>query len=270
MIEQRLPVLSRWVLCALGATEARQARRPLDPVAGWLMKHHSFLQPSIPQPALLLTIRARFELVDRMLDDELHLAKQRGQNLSVWSFGSGFDGRWWRYGPRVCPTVRSWREVEAPALLELKHRLLSNSPFSESWATVTQKALTEDQWTTAERGFFRSLPTLTGGWRRTGDRPLVIFEAGPHRVTDAELRAFLVRLRGDAPEATVICGLPTPDMTDTVWRSRSLAELGWRVDEDVVHATRGRLMGKTGNEIVTGMYGFRVARLVAREPVQPR
>lgn len=268
MIEQRLPVLSRWVLYALGASEGKKSRRPVDPVAAWLLQQHSFLLPTVPQPALLLTIRARYEVVDRLMEDEIHVAGKAGTSVALWTFGAGFDARWWRYGPRVSDAVREWREVESPGLLELKQRLLAESPYAESWSAVVQKPLPEDKWTTADRSFFRSFTTIGGTWRRPSHRPLVVFEAGPHRVAEADLRTFLARLRGDAPEARVICGLPIPEGNDKTWRQRGLAELGWRIDEDIIHTTRGRLMGRGGGEVVPGMYGFRIARLVPREPLQ--
>ena len=109
MIEQRLPVLSRLVLYALGSAEGKKARRPVDPVAAWMLQQHSYLLPTVPQPALLLTIRARYEVVDRMMEDEIHRAQREHQSIAMWTFGAGFDARWWRFGPRVSPVVKEWR-----------------------------------------------------------------------------------------------------------------------------------------------------------------
>lgn len=254
MIEQRLPAIARWMLYALGAVEGRRIRRPVDPVAAWLLKQHPGLLPSVPQAALLSTIRARAALVDRMLGEEFNLARQGGDRLCLWTFGAGFDARWFRMMPEYRDVVVEHREVETPALLELKSRLLEDSPYADAWRQIMPRALPEEQWTVT---------------RREGARALVVIEPGAGRLEDEALRLLLQRVRFDAPDARVIVGLPSVGgVSDGRWSVTNLAALGWRVEEDVHLATRGRLMTQTGQEVCSGMHPFRLVRLAPREPKQ--
>ena len=252
VIEQRLPVIARWVLYAVGAAEGAR-RHPVDPVAAWLLRRHPSLLPSMSQAAMLSTLRARTDLIDRMLYDEADRARRTGDVLGVWSFGSGFDARWARLWPAVDDVVREWREIDTGDLLELKNRLLMQSPYAGEWTRVARRSVADEGWTVRHRS-----PTV----------PIVVCEAGHGRIEEDLLRAFLSRVRFEAPESRVLLGLPTVSDTDTTWNRRSLASLGWRADEDVQIGTRGRLLAKDGSERCPGMYGFRVVRLVAREPRQ--
>lgn len=253
MIEQRLPVIARWVLYAVGATEGAR-RHPIDPVAAWLLRRHPSLLPSISQAAMLSTLRARTDLVDRMLFDEGERARRTGESLAVWSFGPGFDARWARLWPAIDDVVREWREIDTGDLLELKNRLLMQSPYAGEWSRVARRAVNDEGWAVRHR---------------SPNRPIVVCEGGNGRVEDDLLRAFLSRVRFEAPESRVILGLPAVSREETGWNQRSLASLGWRADEDLQIGTRGRLLAKDGSERCPGLYGFRVVRLVAREPRQP-
>jgi hypothetical protein len=254
VIEQRLPVVARWVLYALGAVEGRRIRQPLDPVAAWLLKQQPGLLPTIPQPALLSTIRARTELVDRMLTDEIHRAQVRGERLVYWGLGGGFDARWFRMSPTFGDTVVEHVEVDAPEILALKHSLLAESPYASCWHDVRAHGVEEEGWTVT---------------RKPGLRPLIVLELGAGRIEDELLRATLHRLRMDAGDARLIVGLPSvTGPADARWTRTVFARLGWRVEDEFHVSTRGRLLAPTGAEVCPGMYGFRVVRLVAREPVQ--
>jgi hypothetical protein len=253
VIEQRLPVIARWMLFALGTVEGKRIHRPLDPVAAWLLKHHPNLLPSIPQSALLTTIRARTDLVDRLMLDEFDRARQRGERLATWSIGGGFDARWARLLGSHHDVVVEHREVESPALMDLKSRLLQDSPYVDAWDHVVRIALPEERWTIQ---------------REAGLRPLVLFETGAGRLDDEKLRGVLYALRSDAPDAHVILGLPAITEKEKRWTPRHIAALGWRVTDDLHLTNRGRLMSPNGGELCPGMYGFRLVRLIAREPLQ--
>ncbi len=251
MIEQRLPVVLRWMLLALGATEGRRVRRPIDPVAAWLLKEHPTLLPSLPQPALLTTIRARTDIVDRMLGEEFYRAAQQAERVSFWTFGPGFDARWLRL-PRD-PVVTSYHEVEAPDIAALKARLLATSPFADAWSRIERRAISEDGWCVEP-------PPNT--------RPVVLLEVSAGRFEENGLRLLLQRIRGTTPTARVLLGLPAMPNAERKFGSRSLAALGWRVEEDCHMATRGRLVADLGHELCPGMYPFRVVRMSARETLQ--
>lgn len=253
MIEQRLPVIARWMLYALGSVEGKRIHRPLDPVAAWLLKAHPGLLPTVPQAALLTTIRARTEVVDRLLNDEFDRARQRGEKVAVWTLGGGFDARWFRYLPLHTDVIAARREVESPALLELKGRLLIDSPYVEGWRQVEQVGLPEDHW---------SIQPLDGA------TPIVLFETGAGRLDDARLRNTLLAIRRATPNARIVLGLPAITDKEKRWAPRQLAELGWRVWDDLHYSNRGRLMSQNGQELCPGMYAFRVVRLAAREPLR--
>jgi hypothetical protein len=254
LIEQRLPIIARWMLFALGATEGHRIRRPIDPVAAWLLRNYPGLLPTVPQPALLTTIRARTDLVDRMLGEEVHRAQLGGQALAYWAFGGGFDARWLRLESVFAGVVREHREVDTEAILDLKSRMLGESPYHAGWVRVRSRAVPETAWTVEPSGRLV---------------PLVVMEASLGRLDEDTLRVTLQRLRADAPEARVICGLPALGAgADRRWSVRNLAALGWRVDEDVQLGPRTRLLGNVGQEMCAGMYPFRIVRLSARESLQ--
>lgn len=253
MIEQRLPVIARWMLFALGTVEGKRIHRPLDPVAAWLLKHHPNLLPTIPQSALLTTIRARANLVDNMILDEFDRARQTGERLITWSLGGGFDARWARLLGSHSDVLAEHREVESPALLDLKSRLLRESPYVDAWERVVRVGLPEERWSVE---------------RTAGLRPLILFETGAGRLDDEKLRSVLYALRSDVPDAHVILGLPAMTDKEKRWTPRQIATLGWRVTDDLHLTNRGRLMSPHGGELCPGMYAFRLVRLVAREPLQ--
>ena len=252
VIEQRLPVILRWMVYALGAVEGRRVRRPLDPVAAWLLREHPTLLPSVPQPALLSTIRARTEVVDRMVLEEIERARLLGERLAWWSFGGGFDARWYRM-PAYPDVVAIRHEVDAPDVLALKNRMLGASPFASSWEAIWKRPMPEDRWTVSSE---------------PGVRPLVVIEASTGRFDSDALRLLLQRIRYDAPNARLIVGLPADAVGERAFRTGSLRALGFQVEEDLHVGTRGRLVADYGNDVCPGMYPFRVVRLVAREPVQ--
>ena len=249
MIEERLPAIARWMLYALGAVDGRRVLRPIDSVAAWLLRNHPALLPSVPQSDVLSTIRARTEVVDRMIADDVARARRLGDTVTLWSVGCGFDARWLRTWAAHEDVIHHHVEVEAPAIIELKSQLLKTSPFVESWSRVVRQAVPEVDWTLDDRG---------------DPVPLVVLETGAGRLDELELRLLLGRIRIDAPRARVIVSLPADQGTrDRRWSRQSLADLGWRVDEDVCIAGRGRLNGQQGQELSPGMYPFRVVRLRA-------
>lgn len=254
LIEQRLPPIARWMLYALGTVEGRRPIQPRDPVAAWLLQQNPGLLPPVPQPALLATLRTQAEIIDRMVADEVHFARQRGERLAYWNIGAGFCGRWFRLGGGWTDVVGEANEIDELEVVELKQRMLASSPFAALWARVRSLSVPLQRWTIE---------------RRDGLRPLVVIEAVIGTLGEDALRLVLQRVRFDAPDAAVIVSLPAPDgPADRRWAGSALAALGWRVTEDNHVATRERLVAYAGTEIAPGMHGFRVVRLVGREPRQ--
>jgi hypothetical protein len=240
------------MLYALGAVEGRRIIQPLDPVAAWLLRQHPGLLPSVPQPALLSTMRARTDVVDRMVREEVHRSRLAGERVAYWAFGGGFDARWFRMVESFSGVVADHHEVESEDIVEIKHRLLGQSPYAPSWTRVQATALPEADWTARPNGT---------------DRMLVVVEHAPGRLEDGAIRHLLQRMRGDAPMARVILGLAADAPPDR-WSRRAFAAIGWQVDEDVWTGTRGRLTASGGVEVCPGMYPFRVVRLSSREVIQ--
>lgn len=244
---QRLPVISRWMLLALGSVVEGSVNRALDPVAGWVLREHPSLLPSVPAPALLCTIRARTDVVDRMLTEVVAGVRGTETKLHYWSFGGGFDARWLRMRSVLATAVTGHTEVDVPEVMRCKESLLGDSPFANSWWEVDRRALDEVNW---------SLEPVNGA------RPLVVLEALAGRWDSGALRSFLKRLHLEAPGALVVASVPGwADADRDKWSVRSLAQLGWDVVEDTRVGPRGRLMAPSGDEICPGMYPFRVVVL---------
>ncbi|MCB9688603.1 MAG: class I SAM-dependent methyltransferase [Alphaproteobacteria bacterium] len=268
-MEHRLPIVTRWTLYALGAVEGQRVRRPRDPVAAWLLRRHPKLLPTFAAPSILSMIRARAAIVDRMIEDEVHRVRGLDQRLAVWSFGAGFDARWYRLRPIVQDAILSHAEVEDPEVLSFKNQALADSSFAGLWDTVHRVPVREDRWTVHDA---------------TDDPTLVILEGVASRLGVEGLRRLLGRIRQDVPHATVIADLPgvlqnatgTPAVavgsSRTRWSSpagtgassmhvKDLRRLGWRLREDHWLSARPELRAPSGMAICAGMEALRVMHL---------
>jgi O-methyltransferase involved in polyketide biosynthesis len=158
LIDARVPVVARWALFALGAVDKRRSTlKPIDPVAAWLLQYHPELAPPAPQAEVLSTVRARTELTDRLLAEELAAAESARRRVVLWSFGCGFDARWFRFSRSRLAAVADYREVDIPPVLELKAKLLGASPFANAWSRVTRTAMEEERWSVQPKRGFRQL-----------------------------------------------------------------------------------------------------------------
>lgn len=268
-MEHRLPIVTRWTLYALGAVEGQRVRRPRDPVAAWLLRRHPKLLPTFAAPSILSMIRARASIVDRMLEDEVHRVRASGGPLQVWTFGAGFDARWYRLRPALLDVPITHVEVEDPEVLQFKNQALATSSFAGLWDSVQRVPVHEDRWTVPESS---SVPTL------------VLLEGVASRVGLDGLKRVLTRLRSDAPHAHVIVDLPGILHSTTTaqavavgvarsrWMSavgtgasalheRDLARLGWRPHDDVWLAARPELRAPSGVAMCAGMEALRVLLL---------
>lgn len=273
MIEERLPIAARWTLYALGSVEGQRVRRPRDPVAAWLLRRHPQLLPTFASPSVLAMIRACASLVDRMIAEEVHEARLRGEFLTYHAFGVGFDARWYRLMRDMRDVVRAHREVDEPDVVMLKDRLLSSSSFAEAWSVIEREGSVRERWNIADDG---------------QSRPLVVLEGTATRLGADGLLALLARIRRQAPRAHVILDVPgflgpgpmasRPAAAGTArvrWLSalstgaaivpvRALTELGYEVQEDFWLAARPELRAPSGMPICPGMEACRVLRLHPR------
>jgi O-methyltransferase involved in polyketide biosynthesis len=268
-MEHRLPIVTRWTLYALGAVEGQRVRRPRDPVAAWLLRRHPKLLPTFAAPSILSMIRARSAIVDRMLEDEVHAARRGGTRLAVYTFGAGFDARWYRLRPVLQDVPVTHVEVEDPEVLRFKDQALSTSSFAGLWESVRQVPSNEDRWTVAE----------------ASDGPtLVVLEGVASRVGLEGLKGVLTRLRHDVPHAHVIVDLPGILHSTTTaqavavgvarsrWMSavgtgasalheRDLERIGWLPHDDVWLSARPELRAPSGVAMCAGMEALRVLLL---------
>lgn len=248
--EVRLPLIARLTLYALGAVEGRRIRRPVDPVAAWLIRTHPSLLHSESAPAAFTTIRARTSIVDELIAEEVDRTRSLGRRMALMSFGGGFDARWYRLLPIIGETIETMIEIESPGLLEHKGKLLADSPYAALWERVEKRPQAEGTW--------------AGTPRPSGEdmQPVVIMERLAGRLEPEALRALLGNLRERMPEARIIMGLPGYSGSPGAWSGKKLHDLGWRIDADVRLSPRGRLVAQSGKEICAGMHGLRVLRLL--------
>ena len=248
-MEMRLPLIARLTLVALGSTGSAKVRRPLDPVAAYLLRQDPTLIPPEDAVAAFTTIRARTDVLDEMLLEEAHRARQNGSKIALWTLGGGFDARWYRLLPQISDVVTTCHEVETPDLMRSKMEALDASPYDELWSRVELRSAKVEDW--------KVDPV-------EGCEPLLLMEGLAGRMTPRMLRNLLASLATQVPNARVLLGLPAHGTEPGTWTERRLSRLGWRVDAEVRLAPRGRLVGKDGKEICTGMHGMRVLRLVGR------
>lgn len=268
-MEHRLPIVTRWTLYALGAVEGQRVRRPRDPVAAWFLRRHPKLLPTFAAPSILSMIRARSAIVDRMIEEEVTRVRANGRALALWSFGAGFDARWYRLRPAHQDVVVSHNEVEDPTVLQFKDQALAASSFAGLWDSVQRIPVAEDRWGIANP---------------SADPTLVVLEGVASRVGLEGLRRLLGRVRQDAPHARVIVDLPgilhststaqavAVGVARSRWMSavgtgasalqaRDLARLGWVARDDVWLAARPELRAPSGVAMCAGMEALRVLYL---------
>lgn len=244
---RELPLITRLTVVALGRTAGNRALRALDPVAEWMLERVPGLVPEGIAPAALSTIRARTEVVDRLLSEAVERARTEQAQLCLWSVGAGLDARWQRMRRHLGP-VAEIREVDTPEVLSFKEAVLARSPYAEPWSRVARR------------------PSDVPGWTvrpRSHTRPLVVLEGPAGRLPPDALERLLRRIRFETPDATVILGLPgtAPRDGPDPWTRPRLAADGWRIREDVHLGPRGRLVSPRGEAICPGMYPLRVLEL---------
>lgn len=246
-MDTRLPLITRLTLSALGEARGGRVRAAIDPVAAWMIKQQPDLHPYGAAQAAFTTIRARTQLVDRMLFDTAQLAREQGHKLSLWNVGPGFDARWYRLLPRLEGVFTSVREVEEPSVLGVKNALLEASPYTEAWSKVVRRALPAASWSVDPR---------------RGEHTLVLMEGLAGRMNQDQLEATLSRIHGACDRCTAIVGLPGVGEDDAArWSVTRMRRLGWKVHEDARMGSRGRLILASGGEECPGTYPLRVMRM---------
>jgi len=215
-------------------------------------------------------IRARANIVDRMIEEAVNRARHMDETLDFWGFGGGFDARWYRLMREMDDVIVSHQEVEEPALMEFKDELLASSSFANAWERIRKHAAAKHTWTVQE----------------SESRPLVTLEGVSTRLGPQKTLVLLERIRLDAPDASVIIDLPgflnssvgmggRPAVVGSVrsrWssattsgaaqiRTDQIRALGFEVVEDSWFAARPELRAPSGMPICSGMEAFRVMLL---------
>lgn len=269
--EHQLPIVTRWSTQALGTVEGPRVRRPRDPVAAWLLRRHPELTPTFQVPAVLCMIRARSAIVDRMLVEELHLARRSGQPMRYHRLGAGLDGRFYRLFRGHEDALLFQREVDEEPVMEAKRHMLASSSFARAWQGVQSEGRSVSTWTVPDAEG-HVVVNLEGAATRLGLRLLVrvlgqIRRDSPRARVILDLPGFLTRTgSGNLPPPTAPTRLRWEGLHATGAGKVAVAhlkQLGWRVDEDSWFASRPELRASSGVAICHGVDGMRVLRLVA-------
>lgn len=246
-MDDRLPLITRLTLSALGESRGGRVSAAIDPVAAWMLREQPDLHPHGAAEAAFTTIRARTTIVDRMIHDAIAIARGDGKKVAVWTLGPGFDARWYRLLPRMEEAITSVREVEEPAVLSIKNAMLETSPYAEWWSKVVRRSIPAGAW---------------GVEPRRGERALVLLEGLAGRMSQDELESTLERIRESALDCAAILGLPGVGAEDASrWSVTRMRRMGWKVHEDARMGSRGRLILAAGGSECPGTYPLRVMRL---------
>ena len=251
MTDENIPLPARWSLYALGTVEGSRIRQAADPVAAWLLRNHAELAGEAPPPITVATTRLRTATIDRMFGEEAHRARHLGQKLAVWTLGGGFDSRWYRLHPALDGILDEVGEVEEPGLLQLKNRLLVESPYSMAWFKVSKRALTRQRW----------------GVHDYDDdiQPLIVLETLTERLPGEAAAALLQQLRETSPRARVLAQLPGRTASElATWSTKKLHQWGWQITDEVRKAARVGLRTDAGRHIVPPTAHVRLLRLATR------
>lgn len=249
MTAQRLPLISRLSLVALGTVEGGKVQDPVDPVARWTLDEHPDLKPSGIAPDAYSTLRSRTALVDRMIADEVRAARAVGRRICLIAVGCGLDARWHRLMPLHSDVVTSYRELDTESVLTFKQELLQRSPWADAYNRVERQHFTFEDWDLG--------PT-------PGAFPLVVLDGLAGRLTPSALHDLLRNMRMITPDARLIAALPGYGSQDVVrWSNGTLRSLGWDPEEDILLGPRHRLASIAGDGVCPGMYPQRVLRLRA-------
>jgi O-methyltransferase involved in polyketide biosynthesis len=236
------------------------------------LRRHPKLLPTFAAPSILAMIRSRASIVDRMIEEEAHRVRKLGGLLTYWTFGGGFDARWYRLRPTLEQVITTHCEVEEPDVMDFKNHALADSTFSNAWQRIQRIPVREERWTVQDGSSKHILVVLEGVAARLG--------------IDIAKR-ILTRIRRDAPNARVVLDLPgilqstqnpggAPIGARTRWASPAatsaasltgieLERIGWRIEEDVWLAARPELRAPSGMAMCSGMEALRVIRLSAKE-----
>jgi O-methyltransferase involved in polyketide biosynthesis len=249
--ERRLPIYERWTLAAHGTVQRRDSGASICPVATWLLHRRPEFLPFDPDLDRLAALRVRTELTDQLLLQIADRARAKGATLDLWKIASGFDARWFRLQAALFPVVEQWTEVDEPRVVAAKRVALAGSPFEAAWERVN------------------AIPMVPAGWTiepETDALPVVLLEGLLHRLSARGLRILLRRIRERAPHATVVLDLTGVwGVARAGWSARRLADLGWRVADDLELPYRDALIEPDGTLLCPGMVPVRVMRLEGLE-----
>ena len=266
------PLHARDTLFALGAVDGPRARRPVDPVAAWLLLQAPALAPPDSARSALAACRARADVVDGCVDEAIWAARDAGRQLTYWSLGAGFDARWYRVLALHGDVVQQVTEVDEPALLSLKHALLDDSTYRRAWLRVTRRAAAPTAWAESVDAEAGALVVLEGAAARLGERALLaLLRTLRHRVPG--VRVVLDLWGADGTTAP-----PPPPGTRGPWVAMAaspagrlpdaaFAGLGYRVTGAVCLAGRPELRAATGAQVCPGVAAVRVLTLVGDRPL---
>ena len=238
------PVLHHVV--ALGRSNGLSTTLPLDSICAWLLNQEPTLLTKQARENALTRVRTTAMIIDQLLLDLVQAISPLNQEIHIWTYGAGFDGRWERLHQHLQGSIRYYHEVEAPSLLKRKHAALHNSPFRSRWAQIDQRPTLVDKWGLEETPSGAHVAILEGLWARLD---LSTFEN------------ILERLH--AKEATsVLLDLPMKSaLDDEPLRRKILEDSGWQIQCEQRLQRRRKLKNPLNQTSCAGIEPIRVLQL---------
>jgi hypothetical protein len=238
-----LPDAVRSRLFALGMVDGNRIRTPMDSIQSWLIRR---APPLVDEQEFFMPRMSRQRAVSRQIDRFLSMElSQKDAIHDLWSFGGGFQTRWYRF--RSTRKVHH-RDVETPEVMAYKEEMYGESPWGNEWFDGECDGKPVAEWTVSA----------------SENRPLVVLESLWERLGAEVLRGLLLRIHHDMKsDGRVLLDLPGHGHATEGpwWPDGDLRRMGWRVEADVRAGHRRQLATATQVVVAPSVEPFRVVVL---------
>lgn len=239
MSDSILPKITSLHAVAIGSRYSAIDGQVYDEHTAWALKNHPEMFLDGGYPSAVLTLRLRVDIMNRMFVD---LVARMQEKLDLLVVAGGLGVRWHACADSI-PNFSKLLEIIPTNISEQKEKILSGSPFAETWKSVEH--LSHIGMVPAKA---LSSPTL------------VVHDLLDQSLTHQALLAWLIDLHGQVPQGSLVLGCfpGCEGELEARWTNGQLRAQGWCVvDEERLYG-RPPQQGVNGSLICYGRHPMRV------------